>query len=297
MNIQNMRYFAIVAKLENVTKTAELMHTSQSAVSKNILALEEEFGVRLFDRMGKKLVLNDAGRRFLQSCDRILEEADTVAKDLRNSAGGGDNVIRICALSMDPQIFSCMSMFKLAYSDVEYRIDTLTDRYEMPDINEYDLIIYPDEIRFRKFKGYDYRTERYFFAVRTDSPLADRVSIPVRMMDGLPFVFLRHKMEYEYPFHVCLAQNVKMEHVNSVDTRERHMQLVANGIAVGFVPEADAALYRNDKRIKLLHLTDDRFSRTLKVCFKREKHLSVMAGAFRDFFLDSFNLRKELIQS
>lgn len=47
MNIQNLRYFAIVAKLENVTKTAELMHTSQSAVSKNILALEEEFGTRL----------------------------------------------------------------------------------------------------------------------------------------------------------------------------------------------------------------------------------------------------------
>ena len=69
MNIQNLRYFAIVAKLENVTKAAELMHTSQSAVSKNILALEDEFGVNLFDRFGKKLVLNDAGRRFLQSCE------------------------------------------------------------------------------------------------------------------------------------------------------------------------------------------------------------------------------------
>ena len=65
MNIQNLKYFAIVAKLENVSRAAELMHTSQSSISKNIFTLEEELGTKLFDRHGKKLVLNDAGKRFL----------------------------------------------------------------------------------------------------------------------------------------------------------------------------------------------------------------------------------------
>ena len=290
MNIQNLRYFAVVAKLENVTKTAELMHTSQSAVSKNILVLEEEFGVKLFDRFGKKLVLNDAGRRLLQSCERILEEADTVTKDLRHMSAGGDHMIRICAMSIDPHLFSCLSMFRLAYSNVEYRIDTLTDRSELPDINEYDLVIYPDEIRFRKYKGYDFYSEKYFFAVRADDPLAKRISIPVRIMDDLSFVFLRHRAEYEYPFHVCLAQNVRMSQVHCVDSRDHHLQLIANGIGAGFVPEGSAEIYRNDKRIRLLHLTDDRFSRSIKVCFKREKHLSEIAGAFKEHFLGFFNL-------
>ena len=297
MNIQNLRYFSIAAKLENVSKTAELMHTSQSAISKNILALEEELGIRLFDRFGKKLILNDAGRRFLQSCEKILEETDSVAKDLRNMSVGGDNIIRICAMSTDSQLFSCLSMFKLAYSGVEYRIDTLADKSEVPDINEYDLVIYPDELRFRKFKGYNFYTEKYFFAVRTDSPLSQRISIPVKMMDGLSFVFLRNKAEYEYPFHVCLAQNIRMEHVNYVDLRDHHLQLIANGIAVGFVPEGNAEFYRNDKRIKLLYLTDDRFSRSMKACFKREKHLSETAGAFKYHFLSYFNLRDESAQN
>ena len=164
MKIQNLRYFAVVAKLENVTKAAELMHTSQSAVSKNILVLEEEFGVKLFDRFGKKLVLNDAGRRLLESCEKILEETDSVTKDLKYLSVGGDNIIRICAMSMDPRLFSCLSMFKLSHSNVEYRIDTLTERSELPDINTYDMIIYPDEIRFHKFKGYDYYQEKYLSA-------------------------------------------------------------------------------------------------------------------------------------
>lgn len=290
MNIQNLRYFSIVAKLENVSRAAELMHTSQSSISKSILGLESELGVNLFDRHGKKLVLNEAGKRFLESCEIILQETDSVTKDLRHMSLGGDNVIRISAIGIDSHLFACMSMFKLSYPDVEYVIDTLSEKNDLPDINVYDVIIYPDEIRFSKFKGFEFYNERYFFAVRNDNPLADRISLPVSMMNDLPYVFLRHDGEFEYPFHVCTAQNVRMSSVNYVDSRDLHKQMIANGIAVGFVPEGSSEMYRNDNRIKLLHLTDNRFARRMNICFKREKHLSEMAAAFREHLIGYFNL-------
>ena len=293
MNIQNLRYFAIVAKLENVSRAAELMHTSQSSISKNIFTLEEELGTKLFDRHGKKLVLNDAGKRFLQSCDRILQETETVTKDLKHMSTGDDNLIRICATAIDPHLFTFMSIFKVSYPEVEYAVDSIPEGEELPDINKYDLIIYPDELRFRKFKGIDFFNEKYLFAVRNDNPLAERVSLPVKLMNDLPMVFLNHGLAYEYPYHVCLAQTVRMSSVNFVDSRDLHRQMISNGIACGFVPEGSAEIYRNDSRIKLLHLTDDRFSRQMKACFKREKHLSVMGGAFRKSMIEYFNLRSE----
>lgn len=293
MNIQNLRYFAIVAKLENVSRAAELMHTSQSSISKNIFTLEEELGTKLFDRHGKKLVLNDAGKRFLQSCDRILQETETVTKDLRHMSNGDDNIIRICAEETDQYLFTFLANFKIAYPEVEYSVDSIPEGDELPDINRYDLIIYPDELKFRKFKGLYYYTEKYMFAVRNDNPLAERVSLPVKLMDGLPMVFLNHKLAYEYPYHVCLAQTVKMSSVNFVDSRDLHRRMISSGIACGFVPEGSAEIYRNDSRIKLLHLTDDRFTRQMKVCFKREKHLSVLGGALRQSMIDYFNLKSE----
>ena len=293
MNIQNLRYFAIVAKLENVSRAAELMHTSQSSISKNIFTLEEELGTKLFDRHGKKLVLNDAGKRFLQSCDRILQETETVTKDLRYMSTGDDNLIRICAEGLDPHLFTFMAIFRVSYPEVEYAVDSIPDGDELPDINRYDLIIYPDELKYRKFKGIDFYTEKYLFAVRNDNPLSERVSLPVKMMNGLPMVFLNHKLAYEYPYHVCLAQTVKMSSVNFVDSRDLHRQMISNGIACGFVPEGSAEIYRNDSRIKLLHLTDERFSRQMKACFKREKHLSVLGGAFRKSMIEYFNLQTE----
>lgn len=293
MNIQNLRYFATVAKLENVSKAAELMHTSQSSISKNIITLEDELGTKLFDRHGKKLVLNDAGKRFLQSCDRILQETETVTKDLRYMSTGEDKLIRICAVGTDPHLFTFMAMFKVSHPEVEYAVDTIADSGGLPDINRYDLVIYPDELKYRKFKGVDFFTEKYFFAVRVDNPLAERVSLPVKMMDGMPMVFLNHGLEYEYPYHVCIAQNVRMNSVNFVDSRDLHRQMISNGIASGFVPEGGAEMYRNDSRIKLLHLTDDRFTRQMKACFKREKHLSPTGSAFRQAMTEYFNLQSE----
>lgn len=293
MNIQNLKYFAIVAKLENVSRAAELLHTSQSSISKNIFTLEEELGTKLFDRHGKKLVLNDAGKRFLQSCDRILQETETVTKDLRHMSTGDDNLIRICAVGIDQHLFTFMSIFKASYPEVEYAVDSIPDGDELPDINKYDLVIYPDELKYRKFKGIDFYKEKYMFAVRTDNQLAERVSIPVKMMNGLPMVFLNHKLEYEYPYHVCLAQTVKMSSVNFVDSRDLHRQMISNGIACGFVPEGSAETYRNDSRIKLLHLTDDRFTRQMKASFKRDKHLSALGSAFRKSMIEYFNLQSE----
>ena len=293
MTIQNLRYFAIVAKLENVSRAAELMHTSQSSISKVIQSLEEELGVKLFDRHGKKLVLNDAGRRLLDSCDRILQETDTVVRDLKNMTYGGDNVIRISVMGADPHLFACIAMFRVSYPEAEFIIDTISGKDELPDINEYDLIIYPDERRFSKYKGQDFYKERHFMAVRNDNPLAERISLPVSMMNDMPFVFMKHGSEIEYAFHVCAAQSVKMSSVNFVDSRDFHRQMIANGIAVGFVPEGNADMYRNDSRIKLLHLTDNRFSRQMKICFKREKHLSELAGAFKQHFIAYFNLQNE----
>ena len=238
-------------------------------------------------------MLNDAGKRFLQSCDRILQETENVTKELRHMSTGDDNIIRICIVETNPQLFSFMSMFKLSYPDVEYAVDSIPDGDEGPDINVYDLIVYPDELKYRKFKGMDFYTEKYLFAVRSDNPLAERLSLPVRMMDNLPMVFLRHKLEYEYPYHVCLAQTVKMKSVNFVDSRDLHRQMITNGIACGFVPEGNAEMYRSDSRIKLLHLTDDRFTRQMMACFKREKHLSDLGGAFRKSMIEYFNLQSE----
>src|SRR5260370_25104436 len=64
MEVRQLQIFCTLAEELNFTRTAERVHTVQSNVTAQIKALEEELGVPLFDRLGRRVALTDAGRRF-----------------------------------------------------------------------------------------------------------------------------------------------------------------------------------------------------------------------------------------
>ena len=64
-DLRQLRFFVTVAELMNVSRAAEALNISQSALSRQLQALEEEIGLRLFDRVGKRLVLTAEGEEML----------------------------------------------------------------------------------------------------------------------------------------------------------------------------------------------------------------------------------------
>lgn len=81
MDFYQLLYFKKVAEAGSVSRAAEELLITQPAVSKRIKALEEELGERLFDRIGKKVFLTNAGKVMYSSAERILRSVD----DARNS--------------------------------------------------------------------------------------------------------------------------------------------------------------------------------------------------------------------
>src|SRR6516225_1668942 len=72
MEIRQLEIFRALAQELNFTKTAARVHCVQSNVTTQIRVLEGALGVRLFDRLAKRVVLTDAGRRFLPYAERVL---------------------------------------------------------------------------------------------------------------------------------------------------------------------------------------------------------------------------------
>ncbi len=73
VDIRLLKTFCAVAKLENITQAAELLAFTQPTVSAQIRTLEEHFGVQLFERIGKKLYITDAGRFLIDPSEKILK--------------------------------------------------------------------------------------------------------------------------------------------------------------------------------------------------------------------------------
>ncbi|MQS97976.1 LysR family transcriptional regulator [Companilactobacillus halodurans] len=74
MQLNQLKYFVVVANQESITKAAKILYVSQPAVSKTIGQLEDELETTLFDRTGRTLKLNRAGKLFYSYVNDSLEE-------------------------------------------------------------------------------------------------------------------------------------------------------------------------------------------------------------------------------
>jgi len=86
MELRHLRYFTALAEHLNFTRAAEAVHVTQSTLSHQIKQLETEIGHRLFDRVGKRIVITDAGEQLLDRVKHALSEIDDGLRALRGSA-------------------------------------------------------------------------------------------------------------------------------------------------------------------------------------------------------------------
>ncbi len=97
MTLDQIRIFLAVAKRGHVTRAAQALNLTQSAVSASIAALEAQHGVRLFDRVGRGIALTGAGRSFVTTAEALLAQAETARLALDDLAQATRGHLRIHA--------------------------------------------------------------------------------------------------------------------------------------------------------------------------------------------------------
>jgi DNA-binding transcriptional LysR family regulator len=97
-----LKTFVVVARLGHLTRAAEQLHLSQPAVSKQLRALEETLGVRLFDRLPSGMVLSRAGHELLADAERLLEQAQLLEDRARRLHGEVFGQVRLGTI-IDPE--------------------------------------------------------------------------------------------------------------------------------------------------------------------------------------------------
>lgn len=97
MDIQLLQSFLTTAEVGNVTRAARLLHVSQPTLSRQIKTLEEELGVRLFDRLGKKIRVSTAGESMLEQCRSILERTQELHVAAAGLKTGHTGLLRVGA--------------------------------------------------------------------------------------------------------------------------------------------------------------------------------------------------------
>ena len=88
--LRQLEIFVAISRLESVSKAADLLCLSQSATSTSLGELERQFGIKLFDRVGKSLSINDAGSKLLPQALELIDRAKEIESELAGYAVSSD---------------------------------------------------------------------------------------------------------------------------------------------------------------------------------------------------------------
>lgn len=194
MELRVLRYFLMVAREENITRAAGLLHVTQPTLSRQLIQLEEELGVKLFHRNKYRITLTEEGLLLKQRAQEIVALSDKAKQELTKSEGTLSGEIAIgCA---EARSFSVLAeqivAFRKLYPRVRFRIysataDDVKDRMEN-GLLDMGLLMEPVDIGRYAFIRMPVR-ERYGVLVRRDSPLAEKESVRPEDLVGMPLLF------------------------------------------------------------------------------------------------------------
>lgn len=125
MELLQLQYFLEVARLEHVTEAARSLHVTQSSLSKTIQRLEEDLGVPLFDRTGRKLRLNEFGNKFIRRAERALFELEQGKQEISDLSRGESGTLKL-AVTTASTLPQMMREFRKKRPNIQFHVQMLT---------------------------------------------------------------------------------------------------------------------------------------------------------------------------
>lgn len=135
MELTHLRYFVMLASVLNFTEAARRLFITQSTLSQSVRHTEEYLGVQLFERIGKKVYLTDAGNAFLPYAQKVMAEAEKGVQRIRDLQGVNTGVLKVGVLSgLRTMLIQSLSVFADRYPEVQLRLHHSSSARELASL-------------------------------------------------------------------------------------------------------------------------------------------------------------------
>lgn len=278
MEIRQLTTFIKAAQLSSFSKAAESLGYSQSAVTVQIRQLEEELGVRLFDRMGKHIALTDPGRQFLERAYDILNEVNKARLSVA-STGELHGSLHIGTISSlcDAKLPALLKRYWEKHPDVKVRVTT-AEPEELVDLmekGELDLIYMLDEPRYNNNwrKLMEQREEVVFVAtLELAEELNGLPELKVADIIGMPFYLTERNANYRRVLDRYLAsRDISLTPALECSDTSFIIKMLEINRGVSFLPVYAAERSIEQGRIAILNVADYRASLYRQIFSHKEK--------------------------
>jgi len=255
MNLHQLRTFVLIAESGGIARASNRLHLSAPAASRQILALESEFRVKLFDRIGRRLQLTPEGEDLLERSRQLLTDAESLGERARALKAGHTGLLRFGA---PPQVIECLiapfvAKYRRQHPGVDIHLvedasGNLPNRLERGDVHVAEVPA--DEERFLRRLLFPIHA---LVIVPNAHRFARRTSLDIVDLADEPLAFLRR----EFRMRSWIDAQFKVAHIRPnmlLESAVPHtlVSVAAAGYAIAIVPSNVPIHYKGVRAIPLV---------------------------------------------
>src|SRR5271165_6448703 len=265
MEVRQLQTFCVLAEELNFTRTAERVHTVQSNVTSQIKALEAELGSPLFDRLAKRVVLTETGRRFLPYAEKALAAMDAGHRAVKfGTEPAGPLHIGSPESVLTYRLPEVLKLFRKRYPKVDliFRPDSDERLVDALESGRLDMAIsMSDFVDGEQLCSLRMRTEEIHLFGPPDHPLANAKKVYLEDLTDQTLLLTEAGCGYRKKLDVQLADaNIKPQHITEFSSVEAIKQCVVAGMGLGLLPEIVIVGELKKRQFTILNLQSARMS-------------------------------------
>ncbi|MET1029693.1 LysR family transcriptional regulator [Domibacillus tundrae] len=293
MDLRQLVTFRMVALTLNFSRAAEALNYVPSNVSMQIQSLEEELGVKLFDRLNKQIVLTDAGERFYRDVERILNYVEEAKNNVKSSESMTGTITisanEILCVYLLPII---LHEFRKQYPSVRvvFRPTPSNDLKQSINEGKTDVVFILEEpVKSNGLNIEPLRNESFRLLAAPNHPLAGRSKINFDDIQGEFFLLNEKGCTYHTTFERLLVRGGADDFTTlEFDSVEAIKQCAILGMGIAFLPEISVTSEIEQGKLVPLPLDLPEINFVSQMIWHKGKWISPAILAFLDIARSSF---------
>lgn len=282
MELRQLEYFVAVCEELHFTRAAEKLGITQPTLSIQIRTIEEELGMQLFDRIGKRITPTEAGYILLKQARGILLKLQDTYDEINGlrQYDGGNLVVGLMAAELDYRVTPILIDFHHQFPKVHLKIFSAIEVADMVISNQVDVGITLIEFSDPRLTTIPLYTEEFVLVVSERHELAGRKSVALDQLGNLPLIAYPKGFKARELIEThCREHGMNLNIIVETSTASSLYGFVRSNVGACLQPYSLSKSF-NDPTLRLIKIEDFPPIRHIGIMHRNDKFLGYAAKQF-----------------
>jgi len=290
LTLQQLKLFESVSRLGSYTRAAEEMFLTQPAVSIQIKRLEEQVGMALFEKVGKKIFPTPAGKAMYAASLDILRRVDDLKNTIEELKGVVKGPLQLSVVTTAKYFLpNLLGVFLQQYPEVEPKLK-FTNRARVIERlmnNDDDFVVMGQIPQDDNLEARPFLTNILGIVAPANHPLANKKNISLKEIASQRFLIREAGSGTRYVFDQLMKDHeIKIEPYMELGSSEALKQAVMAGLGIAVLSLHSVQLERSVNKLIVLDVEGFPIKRRWYAVHLKGRKLSLVARTFLDFILE-----------